>query len=79
MPKPPATPFIMQKPWLFPIYTLLGIPLGICIGSITGGVNTTSPEALILAVCVIAAINVWFFAFARPKFWRDRKNAEGSE
>ena len=65
----------MQRPWLVPVYTMLGIPLGLYIGHI-GGVDVMSAEVVVISVVAVAGLNIWFFAFLRPKFWRQQKGTD---
>lgn len=50
-------PSLLRRPWLFPIYTLIGGALGL----IFGGPKVISAGVIIVALAVIALLNAWFF------------------
>ena len=68
---------LLRRPWLFPIYTVLGVPLGLYLSRDAVKVLNNATVILIGVGCV-AAINVWFFASLRQTL-RDQKRVPVEE
>jgi len=55
---------LLRRPWLFPVYTVLGVLIGLYFGGDAVRVLNNLTVILIGVAC-IAALNVWFFASLR--------------
>ena len=62
---------LLKRPWLFPVYTLIGGAIGLL--SVTSGLSVAMRGA-IFVVC-ISLMNVWFFIALRLT----RRNATRAE
>jgi hypothetical protein len=66
---------LLQRPWLFPIYTVLGVPLGLYLSG--GAVKVLGNATVILiGVGCVAALNAWFFISLRQTL-RDQNRVPG--
>jgi len=68
---------LLRRPWLFPVYTLLGVPLGLYLGGDAVKV-LNYPTVIFIFVGCIAALNVWFFASLKQTL-RDQKRVPVEE
>lgn len=62
---------LLKRPWLFPIYAVIGAVRGLYFG----GPRIFSVEVVAIAVGVIAVLNLWFFV-SLTRTPRDLKRAE---
>jgi hypothetical protein len=62
-------PSLLKRPWLFPIYTVIGGVLGL----VFGGPKVISTAVIIVALVIIALLNAWFFVSLKQTT-RDQKS-----
>jgi hypothetical protein len=62
---------LLKRPWLFTIYTAVGGLLPLYLG----GPAAQTAEVILVAVGVLAVLNVWFFVSLRQTL-REEKRTE---
>jgi hypothetical protein len=60
----------LKRPWLFTIYAAIGVGLSIYFG----GPAAQTPEVILVAVGVLAVLNVWFFVSLRQTLRAQKRN-----